>query len=167
MKAEAHAKERAEYGAALLRNLSIRLTQEFAKGFTETNLKYFRQFYLAFPAQTASGIGHTLCDQLTWSHYNYILKCFVLVDLKTGELTHQDIGEMDMYVRLFEDTIKSADDNPTVGIILCTEKDHTVVKYSVLNENRQLFASKYMLYLPTEEALRQELERERALVVRE
>ena len=99
--------------------------------------------------------------------YNYILKCFVLVDLKTGELTHQDIGQMDMYVRLFEDTVKGADDNPTVGIILCTEKDHTVVKYSVLNENRQLFASKYMLYLPTEEALRQELERERALVVRE
>ena len=99
--------------------------------------------------------------------YNYILKCFVLVDLKTGELTHQDIGQMDMYVRLFEDTIKSADDNPTVGIVLCTEKDHTVVKYSVLNENRQLFASKYMLYLPTEEALREELERERALVVRE
>jgi predicted nuclease of restriction endonuclease-like (RecB) superfamily len=99
--------------------------------------------------------------------YNYILKCFVLVDLKTGELTHQDIGQMDMYVRLFEDKIKGTDDNPTVGIILCTEKDHTVVKYSVLNENRHLFASKYMLYLPTEEALRQELERERALVVRE
>jgi hypothetical protein len=99
--------------------------------------------------------------------YNYILKCFVLVDLKTGELTHQDIGQMDMYVRLFEDTVKGADDNPTVGIILCTEKDHTVVKYSVLNENRRLFASKYMLYLPTEEALRRELERERALVVRD
>jgi len=67
MKAEAHAKERAEYGAALLRNLSIRLTQEFGKGFTETNLKYFRQFYLAFPARSESRIGHTLCDQLTWS----------------------------------------------------------------------------------------------------
>jgi predicted nuclease of restriction endonuclease-like (RecB) superfamily len=99
--------------------------------------------------------------------YNYILKCFVLVDLKTGELTHQDIGQMDMYVRLFEDTLKAKDDNPTVGIILCTEKDHTVVKYSVLNESKQLFASKYMLYLPTEEALREELERERALAVRE
>lgn len=99
--------------------------------------------------------------------YNYILKCFVLVDLKPGDLTHQDIGQMDMYVRLFEDTVKGASDNPTVGIILCTERDHTVVKYSVLNENRQLFASKYMLYLPTEEALRQELERERALAVRE
>lgn len=99
--------------------------------------------------------------------YNYLLKCFVIVDLKTGELTHQDIGQMDMYVRLFEDTIKATDDNPTVGIVLCTEKDHTVVKYSVLNENKQLFAAKYMLYLPTEEALREELERERAVVVRE
>ena len=99
--------------------------------------------------------------------YNYILKCFVLVDLKTGELTHQDIGQMDMYVRLFEDTVKGAGDNPTVGIILCTERDHTVVKYSVLDENRQLFASKYMLYLPTEAVLREELERERALAVRE
>jgi predicted nuclease of restriction endonuclease-like (RecB) superfamily len=99
--------------------------------------------------------------------YNYILKCFVLVDLKTGELTHQDIGQMDMYVRIYEDTMKGADDNPTVGIILCTDKDQTVVKYSVLNDSRQLFASKYQLYLPTEEELRKELERERALVVME
>jgi predicted nuclease of restriction endonuclease-like (RecB) superfamily len=99
--------------------------------------------------------------------YNYILKCFVLVDLKTGELTHQDIGQMDMYVRLFEDTEKGADDNPTVGIILCTQKDQAMVKYSVLSESKQLFASKYMLYLPTEAALREELERERALAVRE
>jgi hypothetical protein len=74
---------------------------------------------------------------------------------------------MDMYVRLFEDTLKGEDDNPTVGIILCAEKDHTVVKYSVLNESRQLFASKYMAYLPTEEALCEELERERKRVVRE
>jgi predicted nuclease of restriction endonuclease-like (RecB) superfamily len=99
--------------------------------------------------------------------YNYILKCFVLIDLKTGELTHQDIGQMDMYVRLYEGTIKGADDNPTVGIILCTEKDQTVVKYSVLNESRQLFASKYRLYLPSEEELRAEIEREREMVVRE
>jgi len=286
--------ERAEYGAALLRNLSVRLTAEFGTGFSEQSLRNMRQFYSCFPIRSA------LRSELTWSHYkalirveneaarayyvteaasqnwstralerqinslyyerllmsrdkaavteemqqkttplaptpqdfikdpyvleflgipdahefreaeleqaiigklqtfmlelgkgfafvarqqristetkdffvdlvfyNYILKCFVLVDLKTGELTHQDIGQMDMYVRLFEDTIKGADDNPTVGIILCTEKDHTVVKYSVLNENKQLFASKYMLYLPTEEALREELERERALVVRE
>jgi predicted nuclease of restriction endonuclease-like (RecB) superfamily len=99
--------------------------------------------------------------------YNYILKCFVLIDLKSGELTHQDIGQMDMYVRLYEDTIKGTDDNPTVGIILCTEKDQTVVKYSVLNESSQLFASKYRLYLPSEEELRVEVEREREMVVRE
>jgi len=99
--------------------------------------------------------------------YNYILKCFVLIDLKTAELTHQDIGQMDMYVRLYEDRIKGEGDNPTVGIILCTEKDHTVVKYSVLSESRQLFASKYRLYLPSEEELRAEIERERDLVVME
>lgn len=99
--------------------------------------------------------------------YNYLLKCFVLIDLKTGKLTHQDIGQMDMYVRLYEDKMKDVDDNPTIGIILCTEKDHTVVKYSVLNENRRLFASKYKLYLPTEEELAREVEREKALLTRE
>ena len=76
---EQQGKERAEYGAALLKNLSIRLTQEFGKGFTETNLKYFRQFYQAIPAQTASGIGHTLCDQLSWSHYRLLMRVEKLV----------------------------------------------------------------------------------------
>ncbi len=71
---EQRGQERAEYGAALLKNLSVRLTREFGKGFTETNLKYFRQFYLAFPAQAASGIRHTLCDQLTWSHYRLLMR---------------------------------------------------------------------------------------------
>jgi len=99
--------------------------------------------------------------------YNYLLKCFVLIDLKAGELTHQDIGQMDMYVRLYEDKYKSPDDNATIGIILCTAKDETVVKYSVLKENKQLFASKYKLYLPTEQELITEIEREKALVVRE
>lgn len=96
--------------------------------------------------------------------YNYYLKCFVLVDLKTGELTHQDVGQMDMYVRMFDDLERSEDDNPTVGIILCSEKDRTIVKYSVLNENRQLFASKYMMYLPTVEELVRELDREKRLI---
>jgi predicted nuclease of restriction endonuclease-like (RecB) superfamily len=99
--------------------------------------------------------------------YNYLLKCFVLIDLKTGELTHQDIGQMDMYVRLYEDKYKSRDDNPTIGIILCTDKDETVVKYSVLKENKQLFASKYKLYLPTEQELIDEIEREKAMIVSE
>lgn len=99
--------------------------------------------------------------------YNYLLKCFVLIDLKTGELAHQDIGQMDMYVRLYEDKYKSPDDNPTIGIILCTDKDETVVKYSVLKENKQLFASKYKLYLPSEQELIEEIEREKAMIVRE
>lgn len=93
--------------------------------------------------------------------YHYRLKCFVLIDLKTHELTHEDIGQMDMYVRLYEDKYKAQDDNPTIGLILCTYKDQTVAKYSVLNDSQQLFASRYQLYLPTEEELRAELERER------
>ena len=96
--------------------------------------------------------------------YNYLLKCFVLFDLKTGELTHQDIGQMDMYVRMVDDLKRSPDDNPTVGIILCAAKDHSVVRYSVLHENQQLFASKYKLILPTEEELRTELEKEQRLL---
>jgi len=96
--------------------------------------------------------------------YNYLLKCFVLFDLKTGELTHQDIGQMDMYVRMYDDLKRGADDNPTVGVILCAQKDASVVRYSVLHENAQLFASKYKLVLPTEEELRAELDRERALL---
>jgi len=93
--------------------------------------------------------------------YNYILKCFVLFDLKIGKLTHADIGQMDMYIRVYEDRFKITGDNPTVGIILCSEKSEAIVKYSILNESRQLFASKYLLYLPTEAELKAELERGR------
>lgn len=96
--------------------------------------------------------------------YNYLLKCFVLFDLKTRELTHEDIGQMDMYVRLYDDQRRSPDDGPTVGIILCAHKDHTVVRYSVLHGNEQLFATKYKLILPSEEELRAELLREQALI---
>lgn len=86
--------------------------------------------------------------------YNYILKCFVLIDLKIGKLNHQDIGQMDFYVRYYEDQIKQKGDNPTIGIILCSEKSDAIVKYSVLDDNKNLFASKYMLYLPTDEELK-------------
>ena len=291
---EQSGKQRADYGSSLIKNLSVRLTEDFGKGFSEQSLWNMRLFYLRFP------ILSSLRRELTWTHYkmllrvenekardyyisetaeqnwsvrtlerqinslyyerllasrnkkpvikemkektaplartpqdfikdpyvleflgmpdvtqfreseleqaiidklrefilelgkgfafvarqqristetsefyidlifyNYLLKCFLLIDLKTGKLTHQDIGQMDMYVRLYEDTVKGEDDNPTIGIILCTEKDHTVVKYSVLNENRRLFASKYKLYLPTEEELAREVEREKALLTRE
>jgi predicted nuclease of restriction endonuclease-like (RecB) superfamily len=92
--------------------------------------------------------------------YNYLLKCFVLIDLKTSELTHQDIGQMDMYVRMYDDLKRNEGDNPTVGILLCEDKDHSVVRYSVLHESEQLFASRYKLVLPTEEELRAEIKRE-------
>jgi predicted nuclease of restriction endonuclease-like (RecB) superfamily len=281
---------RAEYGAGLIRYLAERLTAEFGKGFTETNLKYMRQFYTVFPNRHAlrdlSWTHYRLllkiedpsrrefylneCAECSWSSrqlerqittfyyerllatqkegresvkneiqktepktepdyilkdpyilefldlketksyheseleqaiidnlqefllelgkgfsfvarqkritidgdhyyidlvfYNYILKCFVVIDLKTGKLNYQDIGQIDFYVRYFEENIKQAGDNPTIGIVLCSEKNDTMVKYSVLSDNDHLFASKYMLYLPTEEELRKELERERKLI---
>lgn len=96
--------------------------------------------------------------------YNCILKCYVLIDLKTGKLTHQDVGQMDGYVRMFDDKFTTEGDNPTIGLVLCSEKNEAVAKYSVLNESKQLFASKYMLYLPTEEELKRELQRERLLI---
>ena len=93
--------------------------------------------------------------------YNFILKCFVLIDLKVGKLTYQDIGQMDFYIRYFEENIRTETDNPTIGIVLCTERDNTIVIYSVMNDSNQLFASKYKLYLPTEEELINELETSR------
>lgn len=269
-------KHKAEYGKAVLKNLSKQLTVEFGKGFDESNLRNIRQFYLAFQKRDA------LRHELSWTHYriisrvenenyrlqyitqsidgnwdtrtlqrnintnylgralqlpaddqislpqhvikdpyifeflglpahthlsestietalinhvqqflmelgkgfafvarqqhivtdtsdffidlvfyNYHLKCFVLVDLKTEKLSHADIGQMDMYVRMYNDLKKADDDNPTIGIILCTEKDETIVKYSVLAENEKLFASRYRLYLPKEEELKQLIEQDR------
>lgn len=92
--------------------------------------------------------------------YNYLLKCFVLVDLKIGKLTHQDIGQIDMYVNMYDDLEKNESDNPTIGIILCTDKDETIVKYSHINSKDNLFVSKYQLYLPSEEELKREIERD-------
>ena len=286
---EQNGKERADYGQYLIAELSKRLTIDFGKGFTETNLRYMRMFFLTFP------IRHALRDELTWTHYrlltkvenerarhfylteaiearwstrqlerqinslyyermlssrerlklradenqaatklqpsdiikdpyvlefldlgpfpklsekeleqalidklqafllelgkgfafvarqqrvstetknryidlvfyNILLKCYVLLDLKIGELDHEDIGQMDMYVRMYEDKIRGADDNPTLGVILCSEKDETVVRYSVLESSEQLFASKYKLFLPTEEELARELRRELAAI---
>ena len=99
--------------------------------------------------------------------YNYLLKCFVLFELKTGELAHQDIGQMDMYVRMYDALKRGPDDNPTVGIILCSDKDASVVRFSVLNDSEQLFASRHKLVLPTEAELRRELERERAALLKD
>ena len=288
---EQKGKERAEYGQQLIKNLSVKLNNEFGKGFSIANLKNIRKFYLTYLDDPK---GYTLCSFLSWSHnrlimrieypqarlfylkeskaanwsvrqlqrnidsqyfqrtlsttnqenspqvsnsentlkikdffkdpyvleflnlsennhlkeshlehslinnlqsfllelgkgfcfvdrqfristetshfyidlvfYNYLLKCFVIIDLKTTKLTHQDIGQMDMYVRMFDDLKRGDDDNPTIGIILCKDKDHTLVKYSVLKESEQLFASKYRLVLPTEKELEEELAREIRLI---
>lgn len=93
--------------------------------------------------------------------YNYILKCFVLIDLKTEKISHQDIGQMDMYIRMYDELKRGTDDNPTLGIVLCAETDEDIAKYSILRGNEQLFASKYKLYLPTEEELKMEIERQK------
>lgn len=278
--------EKAEYGAALLKNLSKEMTKEFGKGFTLTNLKYMRQFYLTFPK------SHALSDQLSWTHYrllmrvenenarnfyieeaiksnwstrqlerqittlfyerilssknkekvsqeiyklepkknrpediikdpyvleflglpenidfleknleqslinhlqkfllelgrgfsfvarqkritfdgrhfyidlvfyNYILKCFVLIDLKLGDLTHQDLGQMQMYVHYFQEEMMNEGDNPPIGIVLCADKSDSIVKYTLPKGEKQIFASKYMLYLPSEEELLLELRKE-------
>jgi predicted nuclease of restriction endonuclease-like (RecB) superfamily len=141
----------AEFEAAIINNLQQFLL-ELGKGFSFLSRQY----------RITTETKHFYIDLV---FYNFLLKCFVLIDLKIGPLTHQDIGQMDMYVRLFEERVRSKEDNPSIGIIFCTEKDETVVRYSVLAENSQLFASKYRVVLPSEEELRIELEREKAWVM--
>ena len=136
-----------EIESALIENLQQFLL-ELGKGFSFVG----RQFRIS------TETTHFFIDLV---FYNYLLKCFVLIDLKAGNLTHQDIGQMDMYRRMFDDLKKPEGDSPTIGIILCTEKSETVVKYSVINDNPKLFATKYMPYLPTESELIAEVEREK------
>jgi predicted nuclease of restriction endonuclease-like (RecB) superfamily len=114
---------------------------ELGKGFS----------FVARQKRISAGDEHFNVDLVS---YNYILKCFVLIDLRLGKLTHQDIGQMDLYVRYFEEEIKQPSDNPTIGIMLCSRKNEAIAKYSVLRENKRLFASKYKLYLPTEAELK-------------
>lgn len=95
--------------------------------------------------------------------YNIELKCYVLVDLKMGKITHQDVGQIDMYVRMYDDLKRTAGDNPSIGILLCSETDEDIARYSVLHDNNRLFMSKYLTYLPTEEQLKLEIERQKAV----
>lgn len=97
--------------------------------------------------------------------YNFKMKRFVIFELKTHKLTHQDVGQLDMYVRMYDDLVKDADDNPTIGVLLCTDTDRTIAKYSVLHGSEQLFAAKYMAYMPTEEELREEIERQKQFFI--
>ncbi len=139
-----HRLHEADLESALIGKLQTFLL-ELGRGFSFVG----RQFRIS------SETSHFYVDLV---FYNYLLKCFVLIDLKADKLAHQDIGQMDMYVRMFDDLKRGADDNPTIGIILCADRDETVVKYSVLQGNEQLFAAKYLRVLPTEQELAQELE---------
>jgi predicted nuclease of restriction endonuclease-like (RecB) superfamily len=122
---------------------------ELGKGFS----------FVARQQRISTELSHYYIDLV---FYNYILKCFVLIDLKVGKLTHQDIGQMDMYVRMYDELKRTEGDNPTIGIILCEEKDKAEVRYSVLNDNQHLFAAKYKLYIPSEEELIQEIKQIRS-----
>lgn len=143
-------KENIKYLESDLENKLIEKLQEFllelGKGFS----------FVARQQRITTDAGKHYYIDLVF--YNYLLKSFVLIDLKIGTLTPQDIGQMDMYVRLYEKQKRTETDNPTLGIILCSENDKTVVEYSVLAESKQLFASKYKLYIPSEEEFRQLLE---------
>jgi hypothetical protein len=126
--------------------------------------------FLMEPGKGFSFVGRQFRVSTRTSHFhgdpvfhNYLLKCFALIDLKTKKLSHGDIGRMDMDVKMFDDLKRGEDDNPTLGIILCADKDETLVRYSVLSENRQLFASKYLLILPSGQELQAELERRHIL----
>lgn len=150
--------------------LGIQTTEKLTEKDIETALiNHLQKFLLelgkgfAFVARQQHIVTDTSDFYIDLIFYNYHLKCFILIDLKAGKLTHQDIGQMDMYVRMYEELKKSPEDNPTIGIILCAEKDEAVVKYSVLAENKKLFASKYLMYLPKEEELKQLIEQDRQL----
>jgi predicted nuclease of restriction endonuclease-like (RecB) superfamily len=147
--------ENKKYSESEIEQLIIDNLQKFllemGKGFS----------FVARQQRIATEFSHYYIDLV---FYNYILKCFVLIDLKIGKLTHQDVGQMDMYVRMFDDLKRTVGDNPTIGIILCEEKDRAEVKYSILKDNEQLFATKYKLYLPTEQELIDEIRQIRELM---
>ena len=143
-------------------------------GFTETKLEqciitHLQKFLMelgkgyAFVARQqhiATDAGDFFIDLV---FYNYILKCFVLIDLKTARITHQDVGQMDMYVRMYDERKRSEGDNPTIGILLCSETSEDIARYSVLHDSKQLFASKYLTYLPTKDELRREIEAQKEI----
>ena len=148
--------------------LGLKADEQFSEKEIETAIiDHIQQFLLefgkgfAFVARQQHIPTDTSDFYIDLVFYNYILKCFVIIDLKTGELSHQDIGQIDMYVRMYDDLKRGEGDNPTIEILLCSEKDETIVKYSVLNDKNNLFASKYLLYLPKEEELKQIIDQDR------
>lgn len=145
---------RADYGKQTLKELSKVLTQEFGKGFSRSNLQNMRAFYLTYEkCQTLSG-------KLSWSHYyvdmvfyNKILRAYVLIELKTTKLTPEAAGQINMYLNYYAAEVNDPDDNPPIGIILCTEKDRITAEYALGGLSNNIFASRYVLYMPNKEQL--------------
>lgn len=177
---EQNGDERAAYGKYLLKNLSEHLTEKLGKGYSVTNLKQMRQFYITYAhdqiSQTLSDqfeslptvstgrkfslvgrqVRFTFNEEHFWVDlvfYNRLLRCFVIFDLKIGELKHQDIGQMQMYVNYYDRKVKLEDENPTIGIVLCKDKNDAVVEMTLPEDNSQIFASKYQTVLPSKEEL--------------
>ncbi len=132
-------KDRADYGAEVVKNLSKNLTEIYGKGFNKNNLYAFVSFYKIFPTLLGKS------------------------DLKTTQISHQDVGQMDMYVRMYDSLKRTEGDNPTIGLILCSKTSADMARYSILKENKQLFQAKYLTFLPTEEQLRQEIEQQKEM----
>ena len=154
----------------VLEFLDIKENTEYLESDLEKNiLEHIKEFLLEL-GKGFSYVGNQVRLTIEESHfypdlvfYNRLLKCFVIIDLKIGKVSHQDIGQMDMYVRMYDELKKSKDDNPTIGILLCTDTDADVARYSVLQGNEQLFTTKYKTYLPTEEQLKAEIESQKAI----
>ena len=150
-------KDRADYGTYLIKNLAKQLEPEYGSGFSVRQLEMCRQFYRLYP------IANALRSQLNWTQYRLLiqienpdkrlLRCFVVIELKTGKLTHQDLGQLQMYVNYYDRVEKTAEENPTIGILLCTDKNDTVVRMALPEDNRTILASEYKLYLPTQTQL--------------
>ena len=148
--------------------LGFRTEDSFAESDLESAiLSHIRDFLMemgkgfAFVARQQHIVTDTEDYYIDLVFYNIELKCYVLIDLKMGTITHQDVGQIDMYVRMYDERVRGEGDNPTIGIVLCSETDEDIARYSVLHDNDRLFASKYMLYMPTEQELREEIERQK------
>ena len=132
-------------------------------------LSHIRDFLMelgrgfAFVARQQHIVTETSDYYLDLVFYNIELKCYVLIDLKMGRITHQDVGQIDMYVRMYDDLKRGQGDNPTIGILLCSETDEDIARYSVLHDNDRLFMSKYLTYLPTKEQLKAEIDRQKEI----
>lgn len=172
VKEEQQGKERAEYGAEIIKNLALKIIPRYGASYNKHNLDYYKRFYLLFPDIQ---IVNTCVHNLSWSHIRRILSVSDpnarLWYLKTADKDMWSFRALDRnistqyyerrYVRMYDDLIKGSDDAPTIGVLLCTDTDNTIARYSVLHDNNQLFAAKYMTYMPTEEELRNEIEQQK------